>query len=206
MAGDLLTSGEPVLVAVADVDAPRAGLEELVAGLAPDGMAVASWARARGRPALARGCTTTWSRSTRRRAARADPLLARAPRAHLAWGPAEAEFALGVWRAELDLRPALGGLPGAARAAAGGRRRRAGAALAGRRAATRGPDCARACAVLGELALVEFALAPRACRMLEAPRTDLERSATFQDCGERLEAIERALAAELPARRAGPPA
>ena len=27
--------------------------------------------------------------------------------AHLAWGPAEIEFALAVWRAELDLRPAL---------------------------------------------------------------------------------------------------
>ena len=37
----------------------------------------------------------------------ADPQLRTVPRAHLAWGPAEAEFALTAARAELDLRPQL---------------------------------------------------------------------------------------------------
>ena len=43
LAGDLLTSGEPVLVVVADVARRRAGLERTIAGMAPDGLAVASW-------------------------------------------------------------------------------------------------------------------------------------------------------------------
>ena len=43
VAGDLFSSGEPVLVAVTDVSRRRAGLESLVAGLAEGGMAVASW-------------------------------------------------------------------------------------------------------------------------------------------------------------------
>ena len=51
--------------------------------------------------------STTSSRSTRRPAAIADPLLNSAPRAHLAWGPAEAEFAIAAYRAALDLRPQL---------------------------------------------------------------------------------------------------
>ena len=51
--------------------------------------------------------STTWSRSTRRRPAMADPCSAASPRAHLAWGPAEAEFAITACRAELDLRPQL---------------------------------------------------------------------------------------------------
>jgi hypothetical protein len=38
--------------------------------------------------------------------------------------------------------------------------------------------------------------------MLDAPRTDLERSTTFRACAERLAAIERALGAEL--ERAAP--
>ena len=37
----------------------------------------------------------------------ADPLLGAAPRAHLAWGPVEAEFAMSAYRAALDLRPQL---------------------------------------------------------------------------------------------------
>ena len=43
VAGDLFTSGDRVLVVVADVARRRRGLEEIVAGLAPAAMAVASW-------------------------------------------------------------------------------------------------------------------------------------------------------------------
>ncbi|MCP5996032.1 hypothetical protein NL385_28240, partial [Klebsiella pneumoniae] len=44
VAGDLFSSGESVLVAVADVPRRRAGLEAVVAGLADGPMAVVSWA------------------------------------------------------------------------------------------------------------------------------------------------------------------
>ena len=54
--------------------------------------------------------------------------------------------------------------------------------------------------VLGELALVEFG--DRSARVVQSVGTDLERSETFRACAERLEAVERALAAEVPARRA----
>ena len=109
-------------------------------------MAVASWDSARGRPALAGAFDHLVA---------LDPppggapirCCASAARAHLAWGPAEAEFALRVWRAELDLRPALASVYRALRElAAGGRRR---GARAGARAAQgrypRAPGPARAC-------------------------------------------------------------
>ena len=47
------TSGEPVLVAVADVPRRRAGLEQIVAGLAAGGLAVASWTALAADPSLA---------------------------------------------------------------------------------------------------------------------------------------------------------
>jgi hypothetical protein len=129
-----------------------------------------------------------------------DPLLRAGPEAHMAWGPAEADFALQVWRAELDLRPALADayrllreLPPEADAGA------IQAALEGKGRYPRTPvACARLLDVLGELGLVEFRADPPSCRVLEAERTDLERSATYRSCAERLAAIERALAPELP--------
>ena len=136
VAGDLLTSGEPVLAVCADVARRRAGLEQLVAGMAPGGCldAVSLEALAR-RPALAAGYTHLVALDPPP-AAGGRELLAAAPASgfvHLAWGAPEAEFALAVWRAGLDLRPALTvGVPGAA----GVRRlsrRRAGAAAARRR-------------------------------------------------------------------------
>ena len=162
-----------VLVAVADVPRRRRGLEEIVAGLAPGGMAVASWAAIAADPTLARSRTTTSSRSTRRPAAAPIPLLRAARRAHLAWGPAEAEFALHVWRAELDLRPALAdALPRPARAAGRGRLRRTlEQALAGTGRYPRTPECcARLLAVLDELELVELVLDRRSCRVREGVR------------------------------------
>ena len=56
--------------------------------------------------------STTSSPSTRRPAASPTRSSHHAPRAHLAWGPAEAEFAITAYRAALDLRPAAHrGLP-----------------------------------------------------------------------------------------------
>ncbi|MEA2364119.1 MAG: single-stranded-DNA-specific exonuclease [Thermoleophilaceae bacterium] len=203
VAGDLFTSGERVLVAVADVERRRHGLEQIVAGLAQGGMAVASWTAIAADPRLAVAHDHLVALDPPP-GGRADPLLRQGPRAHMAWGPAEAEFALHVWRAEHDLRPALASTfralrelpaepdPEILRCAlqAQGRYPRAPAA------------CARLIVVLGELALIEFTADPPACRVLEADRTDLERSAAYRACAERLAAIERALAAELPAAAA----
>ncbi len=201
VAGDLFTSGAAVLVAVADVPRRRRGLEEIVAGLAPGGMAVASWAAIAADPELARSADHLVALDPPP-GGRADPLLRAGPRAHLAWGPAEAEFALCVYRAELDLRPALAdayralrALPEAATPEDVER------ALAGAGRYLRTPEsCARLLAVLDELELVELALERRACRVREGVRADLTRSSAFRASGERLAAIERALAAELPRR------
>jgi hypothetical protein len=130
----------------------------------------------------------------------ADPLLRAGPTAHMAWGPAEAEFALQVNRAELDLRPALADayrrlreLPPDGEADA------IETAIAGDGRYPRTPPaCARIVEVLTELELIELSLDPLGCRVLEAGRTELERSSTYRACAERLAAIERALAPELP--------
>jgi single-stranded-DNA-specific exonuclease len=200
VAGDLFTSGERVLVAVADVERRRSGLEEIVAGLAPDGMAVASWSAIAADPGLVAAHDHVVALDPPPGGA-ADPLLRLGARAHMAWGPAEAEFALHVWRAELDLRPALASLyrslrelpPDAGAAALQD-------ALAGPGRYPRAPSaCARLIGVLTELALIELTLDPPSCRVLEAQRANLDSSPAYRACVERLGAIERALAAELPA-------
>ena len=199
VAGDLFTSGAAVLVAVADVPRRRQGLEEIVAGLAPGGMAVASWAAIAADPKLARAADHLVALDPPP-GGRADPVLRSGPHAHLAWGPAEAEFALCVYRAELDLRPALADAYRALRAlpetATPDDVERA---LAGSGRYPRPPEsCARLLAVLDELELVDLALGERSCRVREGIRADLTRSKAYRASGERLAAIERALAAELP--------
>ena len=198
VAGDLFTSGAAVLVAVADVPRRRQGLEEIVAGLAPGGMTVASWAAIAADPGLVR-CADHLVALDPPPGGAADRLLRTGPRAHLAWGPAEAEFALLVYRAELDLRPALADTYRALRhippgASADDLER----ALRGAGRYPRSADlCARVLTVLTELGLIEFAVEPPACRLCEAERTDLARSPAFRAHGERLVAVERALGAEL---------
>jgi single-stranded-DNA-specific exonuclease len=202
VAGDLFTSGEAVLVAIADVPRRRAGLEAIVAGLAPDGMAVASWASIAGDPELVRAFEHVVALDPPP-GGRQDSLLRLGPHAHLAWGPAEAEFALLAFRAELDLRPALADAYRALRAL----RHDAGAealeaALAGTGRYPRTPECcARLLTVLVELELVELTLEGRSCQVRERIRAELEGSNTFRACSERLTAVEQALAAELPQQR-----
>jgi single-stranded-DNA-specific exonuclease len=199
VAGDLFSSGERVLVVVADVERRRRGLEEIVAGLAHEGMPVATWSAVAADPRLATAHQHVVALDPPP-GGMADPLLRAGAEAHMAWGPAEAEFALQVWRAELDLRPALADayrllreLPPEADASA------IQAALQGTGRYPRTPvACARLLDVLGELGLIEFSADPPSCRVLEAERTDLERSETYRSCAERLAAIERALAPELP--------
>ena len=123
VAGDLFSSGEPVLVAVADVPRRRVGLEAVVAGLAGEPMPVVSWPALAAQPELAGGFDHLVALDPPPLGI-ADPLLNVTPRAHLAWGPAEAEFAMTAYRAALDLRPAAHrGLPRPPAAARRGIRR-----------------------------------------------------------------------------------
>ena len=200
VAGDLLSSGEPVLVAVADLSRRRKSLAELVAGLAPAGMPVISWSALRRDPSIAQPFAHLVALDPPPGGA-TDPLLGRCPLAHLAWTPAEAEFALDAYRWELDLRPPLEAAYRALKALEPGAAPEAlEQALRGEGEHPRGPEaCALLVRVLGELALVEFR--DRSACVLDAVRTELDRSATFRECAERLAAVERALAPELPARR-----
>ena len=87
VAGDLFSSGETVLVAVADVPRRRAGLEAVVAGLSEGPMPVTSWGALAAHRALAEGFDHLVALDPPPGGI-ADPLLRIAPRAHLAWGPA----------------------------------------------------------------------------------------------------------------------
>jgi single-stranded-DNA-specific exonuclease len=196
--GDLLTSGEPVLVAVVHLARRRESLERLLAGIAP--FDVASWDALLATPALAGGHAHLVA---------FDPPpvpVTDVPGAcvlHLAWGPAELEFALAVWRSELELRPALVDVFRALRAAgslAGDELRQA---LVGAGRYARSPEvCGRLLRVLGELDLVEYVDAaaggPR-CRARDGRRTELERSIAYRGYRGRLERARRAHASPAPA-------
>jgi single-stranded-DNA-specific exonuclease len=202
--GALLTSGESVLVAVADVPRRRAALEQLVAGLAEEGLAVASWDALRWDPELTNGFAHLVAFDPPPGGV-ADPLLRGAAQSHMAWGQAEVEFSLAVWREGLELRPALTATYRALRGLASD----AGpaeleAALCGDGRYPRTPETsARVLVVLEELKLARVALDPPRVELLDAARTDLETSAAFRAYAARLATAERALgAAVAPAARA----
>jgi single-stranded-DNA-specific exonuclease len=195
VAGDLFSSGETVLVAVADVPRRRAGLEAVVAGLSEGPMPVTSWGALAAHGELAEGFDHLVALDPPPGGI-GDPLLRISPRAHLAWGPAEAEFAITAWRAELDLRPQLTEIYRGLRELSPGA---AGADLeTALRGAGRYPRSARACArlvrVLGELSLIELDPGARTCSVLDAGRSDLERSETYRASRHELAGIESALA------------
>jgi hypothetical protein len=199
VAGDLFSSGEAVLVAVADVPRRRAGLEAVVAGLSEGPMPVVSWAALADRPELAEGFGHIVALDPPPGGV-ADPLLGAAPRAHLAWGPAEAEFAIAAYRAALDVRPQLTEVYRALRELApDAPAADLEAALAGTGRYPRSASCcARLLAVLTELGLVELDLEAPSCRVIDGVRSDLELSPTYRAAGEKLAAAESALAPELP--------
>ena len=199
VAGDLFSSGESVLIAVADIPRRRAGLEGVVAGLSEGPMAVTSWAALAADPGLADGFGHLVALDPPP-GGLGDPLLGAAPRAHLAWGPVEADFAMSAYRAAFDLRPPL------AEVFRSLRELPAGASAGEFQAALCGPGryprdartCARLLSVLTELSLVELDLNTPACRVADGVRSDLELSATFRATSEALTATEQALASELP--------
>ena len=201
VAGDLLTSGEPALVAVADVPRRRRSLEELLAGLAPDGLAVASWSALERDPGIVTGVRHLIALDPPPGGIR-DPLLRLAPLGHAAWGPPEVEFAIAAWTAELELRPALVDTWRALREAADSNGGSLRAALCGSGRYPRSPECCgRILRVLTELGLVVFE-PPASCRVTDAGRTDLERSPAYRAYRDRLAAIANALGDEVADRAA----
>jgi single-stranded-DNA-specific exonuclease len=199
VAGDLFSSGESVLVAVADIPRRRASLEAVVAGLASGSMSVISWSALSAGPELAHGFEHLVALDPPPGGI-SDPLLNTVPRAHLAWGPAEAEFAIAAYRATLDLRPQLTELYRALRELPPDANRTA------LEEALRGPGrypraataCARLLNVLIELGLIELDLDAGTCRIVEAVQSDLELSPAYRASRAELEAAEHALAADLP--------
>ena len=198
VAGDLFTSGEAVIVVVADIPRRREGLEQIVAGLAPEGMAVASWAAVAADPGPTRGFNHLVALDPPP-GGRGDALLFAAPRAHLAWGPAEAAFARQVYRAELDLRPALTQVYRALRdLPVGAAPHFVEEALRGPGRFARSPElCARLANVLGELELVEMWYPDVRFRLREPHRRDLDASPTYAIARRRLAEMEHALSAEI---------
>jgi hypothetical protein len=125
----------------------------------------------------------------------------------MAWGAPDGAFARAVARAALDLRPSLIGLYRALR-----ERPVAGAdlerVLRGDGTHARSPElAARLIRVLRELGLVALehdGAGHRACRVLDAPRTELEKSDAYRAYAARLADAERRLDSALPRREAAP--
>ena len=199
IAGDLLTSGDPVLIAVADVPRRRESLERLVAGLADDGLAVARWDDLLAEPALAEPFAHLVALDPPPGIDAATLPGPPGAIAHLAWGAPEIEFALAVWRSELDLRPALVDAYRRLREADGvvhgSKLERA---LSGRERHPRSVACCgRVLRVLCELELGTYS--GGACTLGHAVPTELERSPTYASSLRRLAELEQALARPQPA-------
>jgi hypothetical protein len=194
-----------VLVVCADVPRRRENLESLVAGISArvrtadgrpcEGLALASWDELAAAPDLAAPFEhvvafdpPAWPGG--------EALIASLPGpdgafGHLAWGAAEVEFALKVARQSLDMRAELVALYRDLRAAGPVEGERLAALLRGGGAHPRSPaDAARLVRVLSEVGLVSIEPGPR-CRLLDAGRTELERSPTYMAALERY-AVARA--------------
>lgn len=213
VAGELLASGESVLVACTDVPRRRETLERLLAGLArrPAGLPVISWQQLARDGAPAGDYMHVLAIDPPRSGDQVTGLSRASSEAgggfcHLAWGLSEIEFARGAARAALDLRPALVELYRGLREAGASAGDALRTLLAGTGRHPRPPgECARLVRVLVELGLVEWGTGTRGearCRALVAERTSLERSATFRACARELEQAERSFVEEETAVRA----
>jgi hypothetical protein len=164
--------------------------------MAPDGLAVTSWASLARTPSLAEPFTHILAMDPSPVEAGVD-LLAGAPGlgfAELAWGQAEAQFALAYWRHELGVRAELAGLWRALSAQGGLDGADLERALCGEGAHPRGGAlCGRMLRVLAEVGLVEVDAEAREVLVVSTERTSLEGSAAFRAYAERLAAAERHL-------------
>lgn len=214
VAGEVISSGAPLLIVCADISRRVEALERLVAGLGgrvegaeagdPPMLTLVSWDELAANPELARDFRELVAVDPPP-AKRGEALLAAGGspqacgRAQLAWGAPEADFALAVAEAQLDLRGSLAGLY---------RRLREAGTLAGveleRALAGEGPHprppavCGRLVRILTELGLVHWHAAggEASCTVLEAPSTALERSPAYRAYLERLAVARRHLVLE----------
>lgn len=216
IAGDLVSSGECTLVVCADVSRRRDGLDAVVGGLGASlsgqpsrAPAVVGWHALTADPHLASGFEHLLALDPPPHPAGIG-LLAAAPGggyAHLAWGPPEAAFALGVAQTELDLRPALADVYRGLRAAGGAAGDGLATLLRGTARHPRSPAvCGRVLRVLAELGLLELDRDGLRCQVVEgARRTELERSLAHRAYVARLahtsEWLQRCCATVAPAIR-----
>jgi single-stranded-DNA-specific exonuclease len=204
VAGDLLSSGDPVLVVTADCARRRDPVGGLLGGFSEGRLALVGWERLMRDPQLA----SAWPHVVALDPIplpRAEALLSALPAsgyAHLAWGRAEVDFALAAARAGLDLRPTLVAVYRALREAEL-RPDALAAALRGDGRFPRSPEvCGRLLRVLTELRLVQYvplASGGPGWRLLEAERTDVERSEAYRAYCGRLGVAEACLGGRLAA-------
>jgi single-stranded-DNA-specific exonuclease len=212
LAADVLSSGEAVLVVVADVSRRKAGVEVVLGGLAATlpasgRLALVAWDALATDPTLAAGYEHLVALDPAPHPD-GEALLAAAlgPATgfgHLAWGKPEAAFTLQVAEAELELRAALAEVYRALRDRGGADGDALATLLRGTaRHPRRAAVCGRLLRVLHELALVELDPAARSCRTIDAPRTALDRSAAYRAYVGRLDAVRRYLGVAPAAARA----
>jgi single-stranded-DNA-specific exonuclease len=186
--GDLLSSGEPVLLVCADALRRRPALELLSDGR---GVAATSWDELLAGPGLAEPYAHVVALDPPVAPEEVDALvtLPGSGFAYKAWGPAEVEFALAVARRTLDPRDELVVLYRALRDASPPTPV-SGAALEAILLDGRSEfQAARLLAILEEIGVVELGPEP-SCRVIEARRADLDSSAAYRQGRERLERAE----------------
>lgn len=191
--GDLVSTAEPTLVICADAQRRREGLSQILGGLGAEreGLAIASWDELAADMALAEPFVHLIALDPPPLRAGVE-LLQAAPCdrgqgfCHLAWGPAETEFALAAYSAKLELRSALSDFYRALRGAQTLTGPELRTALMGPGRFDRSPiDAARVLRVLQELGLClyshESATRPATCEVAaDEIKTTLERSAGYR--------------------------
>jgi single-stranded-DNA-specific exonuclease len=199
VAGELVSSAEPVLVVCADIARRREALRRVM-GLhaAP----LVSWSALGARPSLAEPFAHVVALDPPFTAAGQDLLgvLPGAGFAHLAWGEPEVAFVLALAQAELDLRPSLTALYRALRDAEGASGEELRALLLGEGRYPRSPGlCARLLRVLVELGLASYS--DRRCTLVAGVRAELDTAPTYRRSQQQLGAARSYLAAAVPAAR-----
>ena len=171
--GDLLASGDGVLVACADVARRRGGLESVLGGLARGRAALVSWDLLALRPRLATPFRHVFAFDPPTVEGMED--LPGEGLVHLGWGPAEAEFARAVLEARRDLRGTVASVFRALRDAGAVACDQLDSVLAGLASPT---DCAVAVRALMELELARAA--GESVTLLDAAPTQLELSPAYR--------------------------
>ena len=189
--GDLVATGEPVLVVCADVPARERALRERLGGFA-----LCSWEGLERAPDLGGGAVHVVALDPPAHPHRLELLraVAGAAYAHLAWGEPELHFAQQVHEREFAVRAPLAALYRALRDRAGAEGEELEELLRGDGPRPRSPALAgRLLRVLEELHLVSLDRDRPAVEVPAAGRTALERSAAFQAYAHRHEDGKRYL-------------